>query len=76
MEEVALAISPKTHAASSSHQELAGRAFLRNFHHNHTPSPLAGLCSAPLYAGIVCLTLSKSLSKSELPVHYFIGLEA
>jgi hypothetical protein len=46
MEEVALAISPKTHVAVSSHQKLVGRAFLRNFHHNHTPSPLAGMRSA------------------------------
>jgi hypothetical protein len=36
-------ISPKTHAIVSSRQELVGRAFLQNFHHNHVQRPLNGI---------------------------------
>jgi hypothetical protein len=47
-----------------------------DFHHNHTPSPLAGLCSAPLHAQVSRLFQDSSLSKNELLVQNFIGLVA
>jgi hypothetical protein len=52
MEEIALPKLTKAHAPVSGHPELVGRAFLQFLHHNHTPSPLAGLRSAPLRAQI------------------------
>jgi hypothetical protein len=45
----------ETHAAGSSHLELAGRAFLQFLHHKHAHLPLAGLVGVEVHTRLVVI---------------------